>query len=300
MNPRCARLLFAIAVLAMITATSATAAGPTKLLRFPDVSGDQVAFCYAGDIWKASIKGGMAVRLTAHPGVEVFPRFSPDGKWIAFTGQYDGDEQVYVMPADGGMPKKLTYYPAEGPLAPRWGYDNIVYGWTPDGKSILFRSLRYGYGEHPGQLYTVDKDGGPAVPMPMPRAGAGDFSPDGKRLVYAPLWRDFRTFKRYQGGWAQDLYIYDLATNGSTLIASTKRTERDPMWIGDAVYFLSDRTGTLNLFKYDVKSAAISQITKSDTWDLRWASSDNKNTIVFEEAGELVTYDVAAGKETKI
>jgi len=302
MNSRSARLLFAVAaaVLAGSTPTSAAASGPTKLLRFPDVYGDQVAFCYAGDIWKASIKGGMAVRLTAHPGVEVFPRFSPDGKWIAFTGQYDGDEQVYVIPADGGMPKKLTYYPAQGPLAPRWGYDNIVYGWTPDGKSILFRSLRYGYPEHPGHLYTVDMDGGPAVPLPMPRAGAGDYSPDGKRLVYSPLWRDFRTFKRYQGGWAQDLYIYDLATNDSTLIASSKRTERDPMWIGDAVYFLSDRTGTLNLFKYDVKTTTISQITKSDTWDLRWAASDNKNTIVFEEAGELVTYDIAAGKETKI
>src|SRR5262245_52199805 len=174
MPTRLVRLLFTMAALATGAATFAAAPGPTKLLRFPDVHGDQVAFCYAGDIWKASIKGGTAVRLTAHSGVEVFPRFSPDGKWIAFTGQYDGDEQVYVMPADGGTPKKLTYYPAEGPLTPRWGYDNIVYGWTPDGSSILFRSLRYGYPEHPGQLYTVAKDGGPAVPLPMPRAGAGD------------------------------------------------------------------------------------------------------------------------------
>jgi tricorn protease len=298
MPTRLARTLLALAAAALLR--SAHAAGPTKLLRFPDVYGDQVVFCYGGDIWKAPLKGGTAVRLTAHPGVEVFPRFSPDGKWIAFTGQYDGDEQVYVIPSEGGIPKKLTFYPAEGPLAPRWGYDNIVYGWTPDGKSILFRSLRYGYPEHPGHLYTVDKDGGPAVPLPMPRAGAGDFSPDGKRLVYSPLWRDFRTWKRYQGGWAQDLYIYDLTTNASTLIASTKRTERDPMWIGDGIYFLSDRTGTLNLFKYDVKSAAVTQITKSDTWDLRWASSDNKGTIVFEEAGELTSYDVASGKLSKI
>jgi tricorn protease len=299
MTTRIVRALFTIAALA-VGAVSAAPSGPTKLLRFPDVHGDQVVFCYAGDIWKASIRGGMAVRLTAHPGVEVFPRFSPDGKWIAFTGQYDGDEQVYVMPADGGTPKKLTYYPAEGPLSPRWGYDNIVYGWTPDGSAILFRSLRYGYPEHPGQLYTVDKTGGPAVPLPMPRAGAGDYSPDGKRLVYAPLWRDFRTWKRYQGGWAQDLYIYDLATNTSKVIAPSKRTERDPMWIGNAIYFLSDRSGTLNLFKYDVESAAVTQITKSETWDLRWASSDNRGTIVFEEGGELVTYDVATGKESKI
>jgi len=300
MTLRFVRSLLVFAAAAGMTSAFAAPASPTKLLRFPDVYGDQVAFCYAGDIWKASIKGGTAVRLTAHPGVEVFPKFSPDGKWIAFTGQYDGDEQVYVMPSEGGTPKKLTYYPAEGPLPPRWGYDNIVYGWTPDGKSILFRSLRHGYGEHPGQLYTVDMNGGPAVQLPMPRAGAGDFSPDGKRIVYAPLWRDFRSWKRYQGGWAQDLYIYDLATNAATLIAGSKRTERDPMWIGDAVYFVSDRSGTLNLFKYDVKSAAVTQITKSDSWDVRWASSDDKGTIVFEEGGELVVYDVAANKETKI
>ncbi|HJQ98381.1 MAG TPA: S41 family peptidase [Candidatus Polarisedimenticolaceae bacterium] len=276
------------------------AAEPTKLLRFPDVYGDQVAFCYAGDIWKASIKGGSATRLTAHPGVEVFPRFSPDGKWIAFTGQYDGDEQVYVIPSDGGEPKQLTWYPAHGPLAPRWGYDNIVYGWTPDGSSILFRSLRYGYAEHPGHLYTVKYSGGPAIPLPMPRAGAGDYSPDGNRMIYSPLWRDFRTWKRYEGGWAQDLYIYDLKTNATKIVSPTKRTERDPMWIGDAIFFVSDRTGTLNVFKYDVKSEAVTQVTKSDTWDVRWASSDGKATIVFEAGGEIHVLEAASGKENKI
>jgi len=296
---RSALLALAIALLPAIPPAEA-AGGPTKLLRFPDVWGDQVAFCYAGDIWKASIRGGPAVRLTAHPGVEVFPRFSPDGKWIAFTGQYDGDEQVYVIPSDGGEPKKLTFYPADGPLTQRWGYDNIVYGWTPDGTSILFRSLRFGYPEHPGQLYTVARDGGPAIPLPMPRGGAADFSPDGKRLVYSPLWRDFRNWKRYQGGWAQDLYIYDLATNKTKVISPTKRTERDPMWIGDAIYFLSDRTGTLNLFRYDIKTEQTTQLTKSDTWDVRWASSDNKDAIVFEEGGELHVYSIASGQERKI
>ena len=114
-------------------------AGPalaeTKLLRFPDIHGDKVVFSYAGDLWTASTSGGTATRLTASPGVELFAKFSPDGKWIAFTGQYDGDEQVYVIPATGGVPKQLTFYPSRGPLAARWGYDNQVYGWTPDGKS---------------------------------------------------------------------------------------------------------------------------------------------------------------------
>lgn len=290
-----------VALLALVAAAPALAdTAPAKLLRFPDIFADQVAFCYAGDIWKAPAAGGTAVRLTAHPGVEVFPKFSPDGKWIAFTGQYDGDEQVYVIPSAGGEPKKLTYYPAHGPLTPRWGYDNIVYGWTPDGKSILFRSLRYGYPEHDGQLYTVDRNGGPAIPLPMPRSGAADFSPDGTKLIYSPLWRDFRTWKRYQGGWAQDLYIYDLKTNQTKPVAHSKRTERDPIWIGDAIYFLSDRTGTLNLFKYDIKTDGVTQLTNSDTWDQRWASSDGKGQIVFERAGELVVYDVGSGRERPI
>ena len=121
---------------------SITVNAQTKLLRFPDIHDGTVVFCYAGDLWKAPADGGDAVRLTAHEGQEIFPKFSPDGKWIAFTGQYDGDEQVYVIPVDGGIPKQLTYYPARGPLAPRWGYDNQVYGWSPDGEKVLFRSLR--------------------------------------------------------------------------------------------------------------------------------------------------------------
>ena len=113
----------------------------TRLLRFPDIWQDQVVFCHGGDLWLAPADGGTARRLTAHPGQELFPRFSPDGRWIAFTGQYDGDEQVYVVPASGGEPTRLTWYPAEGPLPPRWGYDNQVYGWTRDGEKVLFRSM---------------------------------------------------------------------------------------------------------------------------------------------------------------
>ena len=212
----------------------ASAAAQTKLLRFPDISGDRVAFCHAGDIWTAPAKGGNATRLTAHPGLELFPKFSPDGKWIAFTGQYEGDEQVYLIPAEGGQPKQLTYYPARGPFPPRGGYDNQVMGWTPDGSAILFRSQRDADGvRSEGQLFTVPAKGGPAKALPMPMAGAGDFSPDGKRIAYSPLFRDFRTWKRYEGGWAQDLYVYDLATNDAKPFATSVRTERDPMWIGD-------------------------------------------------------------------
>ncbi|MCM2256877.1 MAG: S41 family peptidase, partial [Vicinamibacteria bacterium] len=285
-----------LALGALLLATPASA--QTKLLRFPDIHGDTVVFTYAGDLWTAPAKGGTAARLTAHPGQENFAKFSPDGKWVAFTGQYDGDEQVYVMPATGGVPKQLTYYPARGPMAPRHGLDNQVYGWTPDGTSIVFRSLRDADGgRSETALYTVPAGGGLAVKLPMPTSGAGDFAPDGKRLVYSPLFRDFRTWKRYEGGWAQDLYVYDLATHQAKPIGTSKRTERDPMWIGDRVYFASDRDGTLNLYTADVATGSVLQLTKSTTWDVRWASSDNKGRIVYELGGELRVMDVASQQD---
>src|SRR5262245_45810645 len=161
------RILFS-ALAVVILAISAMA--QTKLLRFPDIYGDKVVFTYGGDLWTAPATGGTATRLTAHPGVEVFAKFSPDGKWIAFTGQYDGDEQVYVMPATGGEPRQLTYYPAKGPLPPRWGYDNQVYGWSNDGKYIIFRSQRDSYALPISKLYRVPVEGGAAEPLPMPEA----------------------------------------------------------------------------------------------------------------------------------
>lgn len=273
----------------------------TKLLRFPDVHGGEVVFCYAGDLWKAPVAGGTAVRLTAHPGQELFPKFSPDGQWIAFTGQYDGDEQVYVIPSQGGEPKQLTYYPARGPLAPRHGYDNQVYGWTPDGSAVLFRSfMDADGGRTETALYTVKRTGGLPQKLPMPTAGAGDFSPDGKKMVYSPLFRDFRTWKRYEGGWAQDLYIVDLATLALTPVSPSKRTERDPMWIGDKIYFVSDRDGTLNLYSFDPKTQATEQCTHSHTWDVRWASSDNQRFIVYELGGELRLFDTQTREDRSI
>ena len=272
----------------------------TKLLRFPDIHGDRVAFCYAGDIWTAPAAGGTATRTTSHSGLEQFPRFSPDGKWIAFTGQYDGDEQVYVVPAEGGVPRQLTFYPARGPNAPRNGWDNQVMGWTRDGRRVLFNTLRDAGGDAERNLYTVPADGGPETPLPMYTAGAGDYSPDGQRMVYSPLFRDFRTWKRYQGGWAQDLWIIDLKTLKAENITNHPRTDRDPMWVGDAIYFASDRDGTLNLYRYRLADKQLTQITHSPQWDVRWPSTDHRSRIVFEQDGELHVLDVASGKDTKI
>jgi tricorn protease len=279
----------------------AVALAGTKLLRFPDIHGDQVVFSYGGDLWKASTSGGLATRLTAHPGVELFAKFSPDGRAIAFTGQYDGDEQVYVIPAEGGEPRQLTFYPAAGPLPPRWGYDNQVYGWTPDGAGVLFRSVADADGGRTeNSLYVAPLAGGLPEKLPMPTSGAGDFAPDGKRVVYSPKMRDFRSWKRYQGGWAQDLWIYDLATAAIEPVAQTVRTERDPMWVGDSIYFVSDRDGWLNLYRYDLASKAVAQITRSKEWDVRWASSDSQGQVVYELDGEIERYDAATGESRRL
>jgi tricorn protease len=291
------------AVLAFLATTSVLLAGAsaqTKLLRYPDVHRDKVVFCYAGDLWLAPSNGGLAARLTSHDGLELFPKFSPDGAWIAFTAQYDGDEQVYVIPATGGVPKQLSWYPARGPLTPRWGYDNQVYGWTPDGKSVLFRSMRDGWALTDTHLYTVDLDGGLPVVLPMPVSGAGDYSPGGTQVVYSPLTRDFRTWKRYEGGWAQDLYVFDLKTNAIEPVSHSPRTERDPMWIGNRIYFASDRDGTLNLFEFDTESKRTEQLTNSKSWDVRWPSRGEDGEIVYESDGELHVLDTATRQTRKL
>jgi tricorn protease len=279
---------------------AASASAETKLLRFPDIHGDKVVFSYGGDLWTASTSGGMATRLTAHPGVEAFAKFSPDGKWIAFTGQYDGDEQVYVIPATGGIPKQLTFYPARGPLPARWGYDNQVYGWTSDGKSVVFRSLREYFDLGDSRLYTVSIDGGLPQALPMPKSGAGDISPDGTKVVYSPLFRDFRTWKRYSGGWAQQLYIFDLKTHAAEKITTDPRAHRDPMWVGNKIYFSADTDDTNNLYSYDPASKTTTQLTHSKQWDVRWPSTDHQGRIVYELDGALDIYDIASGNSTKL
>ncbi len=294
------RLLMKSALALLLLILPAAAMAQTKLLRFPDIYGDKVIFTYGGDLWTAPATGGTSTRLTAHPGVEVFAKFSPDGKWVAFTGQYDGDEQVYVMPATGGEPRQLTYYPAKGPLPPRWGYDNQVYGWSGDGKYIIFRSQRDSYALPISKLYRVSVDGGAAEPLPMPEAGSGDYSPDGTKMVYSPRTRDFRTEKRYGGGQANTLFIFDLKTSDTKRISEGVRANRDPMWISNTIYYDSDRDGHFNLYAYDVPSGKTTQVTTNKLWDVRWPSSDNQSRIVYELNGELQVFDSKSRNSTPI
>src|SRR5580700_6333657 len=185
------------------TPGSQAAPGETKLMRYPDVSRDHVVFVYAGDLWLSPRAGGTARRLTTHPGEEVHPKFSPDGKWIAFTGDYDGNTDVYVMPSAGGEPRRLTYHPAA---------DNVL-GWTPDGKKILFRPNRFSQPPDITRLFVVSPEGGNPEMLSVPRASLTSFSPDGERIAYLPTSQDFRTWKRYRGGWKPPIGIYDLKKN---------------------------------------------------------------------------------------
>lgn len=290
-------LLAAVGIFAAASALSVSA--QTKLLRFPDIFGERVVFSYGGDLWTTSSSGGSATRLTAHPGVETYAKFSPDGRWIAFTGQYDGDEQVYVVPASGGEPKQLTFYPSRGPLTPRWGFDNQVQGWTNDGK-IIFRGYRDSWTLPVTRLYTVSPNDGSADALPMPEAGSGDFSPDGSKMAYSPRFRDFRPEKRYSGGQANKLYIFNMATSETQLISDSPRACRDAMWIGNTVFYNSDKDGKFNLYAYDTGSGKTTQVTKNRDWDIRWPSSDDKDQIIYERDGELEVMDVGSKKTSKL
>jgi tricorn protease len=286
--------------IALLLTVAGSVSAQTKLLRFPDIYGDRVVFTYGGDLWTASSSGGSAVRLTSHPGMEVFGKFSPDGKWIAFTGQYDGDEQVYVVPAMGGVPRQLTFYPAKGPFTPRWGWDHQVYGWSGDGKRIVFKSQRDSWALPIARLYSVSVDGGAAEALPMPEAGSGDFSPDSSQMVYSPQSRDFRPEKRYGGGQANALYIFDLKAYATKRITEGPRATRDPIWMGNTIYFNSDRDGHFNLYSYDVGGGKTTQITNNKVWDVRWPSSDNDGRIVYELNGELQILDTRSNKSNSI
>ncbi|MGB7294210.1 MAG: hypothetical protein WBC70_01345, partial [Candidatus Aminicenantales bacterium] len=194
-----------------LLALNAYAPQEARLLRFPAISNDQIAFSYAGDLYSVALSGGVARKLTTHEGYEAFARFSPDGKNIAFTGEYDGNREVYLIPAEGGVPKRLTYTPTLGrdDISDRMGPNNLVMGWTSDGKSIVFRSRMREWNDFLGQLYLVPAQGGTPNQLPLPRGGFCSFSPDDKRLAYNRIFREFRTWKRYRGGMADDIWIYD-------------------------------------------------------------------------------------------
>ena len=295
--------IFFCATLLACASLTAQEAPQARLLRFPDIHGGNVAFVYGGDIWLVSAKGGTARRITSDPGLELFPKFSPDGKWIAFTGQYDGNSNVYVMPAEGGQPRQLTFYQGGAqPLSDRMGVHNEVVTWTPDGKHILFLSRRDSPNVWTKRLYSVSIDGGQPVPLALDQAGLTSFNADGTKIAYNRIFRNFRTWKRYTGGMAQDIYIYDLKNNVlEQTIPHTAYTDTFPMWHGNTIYFTSDRgpEHRLNLYSYDLTSKQIAQMTHFTDFDVMWPSL-GENTIIFENGGYLYVMDLATGQATKL
>jgi len=270
-----------------------------RLLRFPDINKDLIAFVYAGDIWTVSSAGGNARRLTSHEGLELFPKISPDGKWIAFSGEYSGSRQVYIIPSEGGLPKQLTYYNDVGEMPPRGGFDHIPLDWTPDNRQILIRANRTPYGKRNGKYFLVNKEGGLEVPLQIHEAGFGSFSPDGKHIVYTPIAREFRTWKRYKGGRAQDIWTYDLENNISKRITKFKGTDQHAIWYKDKIYFVSDRDLILNFWSYDLKTQAFNQITDYKEFDVLWPSGHD-GMVAYENGGYIYVLNLDTGKSQKI
>jgi tricorn protease len=275
-----------VTVVAVAACVAVMAQGaPSHLMRYADVHGDQIVFTYEGDLWLVSTAGGDARRVTSDPGEERCAKFSPDGRWIAFTGSYDGGVDVYLMPAEGGVPKRLTWHPSP---------DNVV-GWTPDGKDILFRSRR----EFPfrgEELYEVPAAGGTEKKLPIDRCGLASLSPDGSMIAYNRLSTEGATWKRHQGGDAQEIWMGSLAKGDFHVVAPWKGIDNYPMWWGDGIYFTSDReAGTLNIFRYDVKTGEVRALTHYTDYDVKYPSLGD-GRIVFQNGETLHLLDLKTEK----
>lgn len=278
------RLTCVFGMLVFLLAASATAAIDARLLRFPAVSATQIAFVYAGDIWLVAKEGGLAHRLSTPPGEESFPRFSPDGTWLAFSGNYDGNLDIYVVPAGGGVPTRITHHP---------GPDRMV-NWHPDGQSLLFASPREAGKDRFNQLFTVSREGGLPTRLPVPYGEFGAFSSDGSILAYMPQSRDFRTWKRYRGGWAPEIWLFDLRTGNARNMTSSNANDGQPMWHGSTVYFLSDRDENkrANIWAFDIVRQTTRQVTRFVDFDVRFPSI-GPSDMVLEAGGRLWRLDLA-------
>jgi len=271
-----------------------------RLMRFPAIHDNQVVFSYAGNLYTVDANGGTARKLTSSPGYEMFARFSPDGKNIAFTGQYDGNTEVYVMPSQGGDPKRVTYTATIGrdDVSDRMGPNNIVMTWK-DNEHIVYRSRCESFNAFVGQLYLADINGGLSEQLPLPTGGFCSYSPDGKQLAFNRIFRQFRARKYYHAGMADDVWIYDFASKQTIDITNDTTQSIEPMWAGNKIYFLSDREHTMNLFCYDLTTKAIRKVTNYNDYDIKFASLGN-NAIVWERAGYLWKMDLATEQVTQI
>ena len=279
-----ARLVVLAAALTAPAAVAATGDSAPLLLRQPSVSRTQVVFSFAGDLWTVPRAGGDAQRLTSGVGPETEPFFSPDGSLVAFTGEYDGNVDVYVVEATGGIPRRLTFHPAADHVA----------GWTPDGKEVLVRSDRASF-HYFDRLFAMPLVGGLPRELPLPRAVQGSLSPDGARLAYVPINQWQRAWKRYRGGQTTPVWIADLRDSSVEKVPRANSNDSCPAWLGDRVYFLSDRNGPVTLFAYDTKTTQVSELVRNDGLDLKWLSA-GPDVLAYEQFGSLFLYDPKAAR----
>ena len=264
-----------------------------RMLQYPDVSKTQITFYYGGDLWVVSKEGGIANKLTNAKGEEVLPRFSPDGSQIAFSGNYNGNIDIYVIPSMGGIAKRVTHH----------GMFDRMDDWYPDGSKIIYASSMESGKQRFNQFYAVSPNGGMPEKLPVPYAEFGSISPDGKLLAYTPITTSFRTWKRYRGGMAPDIWIFNLETKASENITNDPANDEFPMWHGNTIYFLSDRNAEKrsNIYAYDVNTKQIRQVTDFKDYDTHFPSI-GPDDIVFENGGNLYLLDLATEKyhEVKI
>ncbi|HEX9755590.1 MAG TPA: protease, partial [Gemmatimonadales bacterium] len=282
-------LAFVMALVGQTPSPAAPSDQPTRLLREPTVSTTQIAFAYANDLWVVGKAGGEARRLTSFPGTESHPAFSPDGRTIAFTASYGGNEDVYVVLATGGEPRRLTWHP---------GGDQVR-GWTPDGQRILFATIRDGVPGGQPRLWSVPVNGGMETPLPMRQAANGSYSPDGKRIAYEPVFRWQHEWRNYRGGQAQPIWVVDVASWSLTKVPGPVSVNEQPVWLGNTVYFLSDRDLAMNVYAFDAGSGQVRQVTSHRDYDVKNLAAGG-GSLVYEQGGFLHLLDPATGQSQQV
>ncbi|MBA2430757.1 MAG: PD40 domain-containing protein [Chthoniobacterales bacterium] len=299
-RPLCVSLLLSALTLTAFAQTPP--ADTTRLLRFPTTNGTDIVFAYAGQLYTVPRDGGTARRLTTGPGYTSFPRFSPDGQQLAFTSHYDGNTEVYVMPAAGGAPKRLTTTATLGrdDISDRMGPNNIVMTWQNTKPLVVFRSRMRSFSDFVGQLFTVGMDAELPQPLPFPRGGFASFSPDDSKLAFNRIFREFRTWKHYRGGMADDIWIHDFQTGATEQLTNDPAQDICPMWGPDnRIYFISDRDGRMNLYAADLATKQTQQLTTFRDWDIKFPAL-GRDSIVFEQAGQIWRFDLASGQAAAV